>query len=103
MKQKRREEFLTWAGIFRYNEFHNFKLQTGAGVGYFSEYNSFASVHKRESFSKFYCAGMLKQNHWKEAPMCAANNEIHRTKRIIAFQERTRFTNGEMFIPDCRK
>ena len=47
-------------------------------------------------FFYFYCAGMLKQNHWEQRPMCSTNKEVHRTKRIITLQEVTRVTIGGM-------
>ena len=33
-----------------------------------------------------YCAGMLKQNHWEQKPMCSADKQVHRTRRIITLQ-----------------
>ena len=47
-------------------------------------------------FFYFYCAGMLKQNHWKQRPMCSANKQVHRTRRIIILQEVTWVTDGRM-------
>ena len=54
-------------------------------------------------FFYFYCAGMPEQNHWEQRPMCSANNQIHRTRRIITLQEVTWATDGGIFISDCRK
>ena len=42
----------------------------------------------------FYCAGMLKQSHWEQRPMCSANKQVHITRRIITLQEVTRVTDG---------
>ena len=47
-------------------------------------------------FLNFYCACMLKQNHWEHRPMCSANKQIHRTRRIITLQEVTWVTDGGM-------
>ena len=41
-----------------------------------------------------YCAGTLKQNHWKQKPMCSANKQVQRTRRIIALQGATWVTGG---------
>ena len=38
-------------------------------------------------FFYFCCAGIKKQKHWEQAAMCAANNQVHRTKRVITLQE----------------
>ena len=32
------------------------------------------------------CAGMLKQNHWEQIPMCSADKQVHRTRRVITLQ-----------------
>ena len=45
-------------------------------------------------FFYLHCAGMSKQNHWEQRPLCSANK--HRTKRIIALQEVTWVTDGGM-------
>ena len=45
-------------------------------------------------FFYFYCAGMLKQNHWEQRPMCSANKQVHRTRRIITLQGVTWVTDG---------
>ena len=37
-------------------------------------------------FFYFYHAGMLKQNHLEQRPMCSANKQIHRRRRIITLQ-----------------
>ena len=42
----------------------------------------------------FYCAGMLKQNHWEQRLMCSANKQVHRTRRIITLQGVTWVTDG---------
>ena len=42
----------------------------------------------------FYCAGMLKQNHWEQRPMCSTNEQVHRTRRIITLQGVTWVTDG---------
>ena len=47
-------------------------------------------------FFYFYCAGMLKQNHWEQRPMYSANKQVHITRRIITSQEVTWVTDGEM-------
>ena len=45
-------------------------------------------------FFYFYCAGMLTQNHWEQRPMCSANKQVHRTRRIITLQGDTGVTDG---------
>ena len=45
-------------------------------------------------FFYFNCAGMLKQNHWEQRPMCSANKQGHRTRRIITLQGVRGVTNG---------
>ena len=45
-------------------------------------------------FFYFYCAGMLKQNHWEQRPMCSAKNQVHIARRIITLQEVTWVTDG---------
>ena len=45
-------------------------------------------------FLYFYCAGILKQNHWEQRPMCSANKQVHRTRRIITLQGVTWVTDG---------
>ena len=40
------------------------------------------------------CAGMLKQNHWEQRPMCSADKQAHRTRRIITLQGVTWVTGG---------
>ena len=47
-------------------------------------------------FFYFHCAGMLKQNHWKQRPMCSAKNQVHIARRIIELQEVTWVTDGGM-------
>ena len=47
-------------------------------------------------FFYVYCAGMLKQNHWEQRPMCSVDKQVHRTRRIIALQEVTWVTDGGM-------
>ena len=42
----------------------------------------------------FYCAGMLKQNHWEQRSMYSANKQVHRTRRIITLQGVTWVTGG---------
>ena len=37
-------------------------------------------------FFYVYFAGMLKQNHWEQRPMCSADKQVHRTRRIITLQ-----------------
>ena len=50
-------------------------------------------------FLYFYCAGMLKLNHWEQRPMCSANKQVQRTRRIITLQGITWVTDGVML---CR-
>ena len=45
-------------------------------------------------FFCFYCASMLKQNHWEQRPMYSANKQVHRTRRIITLQGVTGVTGG---------
>ena len=45
-------------------------------------------------FFYFYCAGMLKKNHWEQRPTCAANKQVHRTRRVITLQGVTWVTDG---------
>ena len=45
-------------------------------------------------FFYFYCARMLMQNHWEQRPMCSANKQDHRTRRIILLQGVTWVTDG---------
>ena len=45
-------------------------------------------------FFYFYCAGMFKQNHWEQRPMCSANKKVHRTRRIITLKGVTWVTDG---------
>ena len=40
------------------------------------------------------CAGILKQNHWEQRPMCSADKQIHRTRRIITLQRVAWVTDG---------
>ena len=49
-------------------------------------------------YSFFYCyrAGMLKQNHCEQIQMSSSNNQIQRTKRILALQEATCVTDRGM-------
>ena len=47
-------------------------------------------------FFYVYCAGMLKQSHWEQRPMCSVDKQIHRTRRIIALQGVTGITDGGM-------
>ena len=44
----------------------------------------------------FYCAGMVRQNHREQRPMCSTNKQVHRTRRIITLQEVTWITDGGM-------
>ena len=46
-------------------------------------------------FFYVYCAGMLKQNHWEQRPMCSADKQVHRTRRIITLQGVTWVTDEE--------
>ena len=46
------------------------------------------------SFFYFYCAGILKQNHLEQRPMCSANKQVHRTRRVIPLQWVIRVTDG---------
>ena len=45
-------------------------------------------------FFYFHCAGMLKQNHWEQRPVCSAKNQVHIARRIIILQEVTWVTDG---------
>ena len=45
-------------------------------------------------FFYVYCAGMLKQNHWEQRPMCSADKQVHRTRRIITLQGVTWVKDG---------
>ena len=45
-------------------------------------------------FFYVYCAGMLKQNHWEQRPMCSADKQVHRTRKIITLQGVTWVTDG---------
>ena len=45
-------------------------------------------------FFHFCCAGMLKQNHWEQKPVCSANKQVHRTRRIKTSQGFTWVTDG---------
>ena len=45
-------------------------------------------------FFYVYCAGMLKQNHWEQRPMCSADKQVHRMGRIITLQGVTWVTDG---------
>ena len=45
-------------------------------------------------FFYVYCAGMLKQNHWEQRPVCSADKQVHRTRRIITLQGVTWVTDG---------
>ena len=47
-------------------------------------------------FFYLHCAGMLKQNHWEQRPMCSAKAQVHIARRIITLQEVTWVTNGGM-------
>ena len=47
-------------------------------------------------FFYFHCAGMLKQNHWEQRPMCSAKTQVHIARRIITLQEVTWVTDGGM-------
>ena len=44
-------------------------------------------------FFYVYCAGMLKQNHWKQRPMRSADKQVLRTRRVITLQ-------GATWVPD---
>ena len=48
----------------------------------------------RYPFFCFYCAGMLKQNHWEQRPRCLANKQVPRPRRIITLQGVTWVTDG---------
>ena len=45
-------------------------------------------------FFYYYCAGILKQNHWEQRPMYSANKQVYRTRRIITLQGVTGATDG---------
>ena len=45
-------------------------------------------------FFYVHCAGMLKQSHWEQRPMCSADKQVHRTRRIITLQGVTWVTDG---------
>ena len=45
-------------------------------------------------FFYFCCAGVLKQNHWEQSPMCSADKQVHRTRRIITLQGVTWVKDG---------
>ena len=45
-------------------------------------------------FFYVYCADMMKQNHWEQRPVCFVDNQVHRTRRIIALQGVTWITDG---------
>ena len=45
-------------------------------------------------FFYVYCAGMLKQNHWEQRPMCSVDKQVHRTRKIITLQGVTWVTGG---------
>ena len=47
-------------------------------------------------FFYFYCARMLKQNHGEQRPVCSANKQVHRKRRIITLQEVKWVTAGRM-------
>ena len=47
-------------------------------------------------FFYVYCAGILKQNHWEQRPVCSVDKQVHRTRRIIALQGVTWVTDGGM-------
>ena len=47
-------------------------------------------------FFYVYCAGMLKQNHWEQRPVCSVDKQVHRTRRIVALQGVTWVTDGGM-------
>ena len=47
-------------------------------------------------FFYVYCAGMLKQNHWEQRPMCSVDKQVHRARRIITLQGVTWVTDGGM-------
>ena len=49
------------------------------------------------------CAGMLKQNHWEQRPMCSADKQVHRTRRIITLQWGYMGYRWRNVISDCRK
>ena len=54
-------------------------------------------------FFYFYCAGMLKQNHWAQRPMCSTNKQVHRTRRIIALQGVTWVTDEGTLYRTAKK
>ena len=45
-------------------------------------------------FFYVYCAGMFKQNHWEQRPVCSADKQVHRTRRVITLQGITWVTDG---------
>ena len=45
-------------------------------------------------FFYVYGAGMLKQNHWEQRPMCSADKQVHKTRRVITLQGVTWVTDG---------
>ena len=45
-------------------------------------------------FFYFSCASVLKQNHREQRPMCPANKQVHRTRRIITLQGVTWVTDA---------
>ena len=47
-------------------------------------------------FFYVYCAGMLKQNHWEQRPMCSVDKQVLRARRIITLQGVTWVTDGGM-------
>ena len=50
-------------------------------------------------FFYVYCAGVLKQNHWEQRPMCSVDKQVHRTRRIITLQGVTWVTDGGTLYP----
>ena len=47
-------------------------------------------------FFYFHCAGMSKQNHLAQRPMCSATKQVHIARKIITLQKVTWVTAGGM-------
>ena len=47
-------------------------------------------------FFYVYYAGVVKQNHWEQSPMCSVDKQVHRTRRIMVLQGVTWVTDGGM-------
>ena len=50
-----------------------------------------------------HCAGMLKQNHWEQRPMCSAKIQVHIARRIMTFLRGQMAYRWRNVISDCRK